>query len=377
MSHKIAVVLETVPGAVSSRGAGKHSLNMFMSLGKAGCIVDIYCLQSANEQQLPYINSINFLQLDEKEELNKEFFISRGYDFVLMDILKEYSTLTLMHPHSMIYRQEVVRTPFEKFIKRIFNAHRMVTPQMKSEYIKKMNAVDDILANSQIAYEDYTKYCNMPAERVHVVHPYIEVTREFAYSPQSVFTFGMNGTTFSLKGGFIFLKALHCLKKAKRDFQAKIIYANYKKNMILRFFVFLYGLKNNIIFLGMQENMQDFYGSIDCLVSPSREDTFGLVMLEAMASGKITIISTRCGAKDIIRDGENGYVFNFDNNPEKALFEKMKYVIDNKGSLKQVYESAYATVKECSMDNHGVKMLQILDKIKQRKALEISEKINI
>lgn len=372
MPYKIAILLDSIPSMVSSRGAGKHSLNMFVSLAKAGCKVDIYCVNNTNDHNPPFINNVYLFPQDEKDSLTKEFFKSNGYDFVLMDALKECSTLTLMHPHSMIYRQEVVRTPFEKFIKRIFNAHRMVTEEMKAEYIEKMNNSDDILANSQVAYEDYTKYCKMPPERVHVVHPYIEIEQEFDYKPQPVFIFGMNGTTFSLKGGFVFLKALYYLKRSGCDFKAKIIYPNYDKNMILKFFVFLYGLQKNITFLGIQGDMQDFYGSIDCMVSPSREDTFGLVILEAMASSKIAVISSRCGATDIIKDGENGYVFDFDRKPERALFEKLKYVIDNKDKLRPVYENAYATAKDCSIENHGKIMLEILDKIKQRKAAETS-----
>ncbi len=40
----------------------------------------------------------------------------------------------------------------------------------------------------------------------------------------------------------------------------------------------------------------------------SQFDTFGLVVLEAMAAGLPVVVSRHVGAKDIIRDGVNGFV---------------------------------------------------------------------
>ncbi len=51
-----------------------------------------------------------------------------------------------------------------------------------------------------------------------------------------------------------------------------------------------------------------YYGAADIFVLPSREDTWGLVVNEAMAAGLPVIVSKSAGsAKDLVRDGENGY----------------------------------------------------------------------
>lgn len=47
----------------------------------------------------------------------------------------------------------------------------------------------------------------------------------------------------------------------------------------------------------------------DLLVLPSRWDGWGLVVNEALAAGVPVIVSDRCGASDLIREGVNGYVF--------------------------------------------------------------------
>jgi glycosyltransferase involved in cell wall biosynthesis len=49
--------------------------------------------------------------------------------------------------------------------------------------------------------------------------------------------------------------------------------------------------------------------SADLLVLPSRWDGWGMVVNEALAVGVPVIVSDRCGAADVIRQGVNGYVF--------------------------------------------------------------------
>jgi glycosyltransferase involved in cell wall biosynthesis len=45
-----------------------------------------------------------------------------------------------------------------------------------------------------------------------------------------------------------------------------------------------------------------------CLVLPSRFDSFGLVVLEALASGIPVIVSEMVGAKQLIIEGDNGFI---------------------------------------------------------------------
>lgn len=53
-----------------------------------------------------------------------------------------------------------------------------------------------------------------------------------------------------------------------------------------------------------------FYAHAGAFVHASTKEQWGLVVNEAMASGLPVIVSGRCGcASDLVRDGENGYVF--------------------------------------------------------------------
>lgn len=82
----------------------------------------------------------------------------------------------------------------------------------------------------------------------------------------------------------------------------------------------------NVTFAGFlnQSEIARAYSASDCLILASDYDeTWGLVVNEAMACGKPAIVSDRCGCyPDLILDGQTGFVFSFSN--IDALAEKMK-----------------------------------------------------
>jgi glycosyltransferase involved in cell wall biosynthesis len=72
------------------------------------------------------------------------------------------------------------------------------------------------------------------------------------------------------------------------------------------------GISDNVRFAGYvpREELPAWYGLADLLVLPSRSEVWGLVINEALACGVPAAASTAAGATaDLVRDGENGYVF--------------------------------------------------------------------
>ena len=55
----------------------------------------------------------------------------------------------------------------------------------------------------------------------------------------------------------------------------------------------------------MRETLSEF----DLLVLPSRYDGWGVVVNEALMCGVPVVVSSACGAKELIKDGVNGYIF--------------------------------------------------------------------
>jgi len=68
------------------------------------------------------------------------------------------------------------------------------------------------------------------------------------------------------------------------------------------------GVENRCRWESSKADVLDFYATADAYVSPSREDSFGLPVAEAMACGLPAITSVSAGVSDYIRDGVDGFV---------------------------------------------------------------------
>ena len=62
-------------------------------------------------------------------------------------------------------------------------------------------------------------------------------------------------------------------------------------------------------FVGTQTaDIECYYRAADVFMMLSAFDTFGMVVLEAMAAGLPVIVRGNVGAKDLVVEGENGFV---------------------------------------------------------------------
>jgi UDP-glucose:(heptosyl)LPS alpha-1,3-glucosyltransferase len=70
------------------------------------------------------------------------------------------------------------------------------------------------------------------------------------------------------------------------------------------------GMRDRVFFLGALDDVGPAYQAADALVHPTREDTFAMVVLEAMAHGLPVVVSSArfCGISGLLRDGENALI---------------------------------------------------------------------
>ncbi|WP_243370631.1 N-acetyl-alpha-D-glucosaminyl L-malate synthase BshA [Tetzosporium hominis] len=66
--------------------------------------------------------------------------------------------------------------------------------------------------------------------------------------------------------------------------------------------------EQDILFLGKQENVAELYALADLFLLMSEKESFGLVLLEAMACGVPCIGTDIGGIPEVIRHGENGFI---------------------------------------------------------------------
>jgi len=68
------------------------------------------------------------------------------------------------------------------------------------------------------------------------------------------------------------------------------------------------GIAARVRFVGGVSDVRPFLAAADAFVLPTLYDPFPNAVLEAMAAGLPVVTSTRCGAAEIVAEGETGFV---------------------------------------------------------------------
>ena len=87
------------------------------------------------------------------------------------------------------------------------------------------------------------------------------------------------------------------------------------------------------------------YANMDLFVFPSHTDTFGNVVLEALASGVPAIVTPHGGPRTIVRDGQTGFIV-----PDEAFAETILTLAEDPERLRQMRQAARAYAETCTWD---------------------------
>lgn len=100
------------------------------------------------------------------------------------------------------------------------------------------------------------------------------------------------------------------------------------------------GLEDLVVFLGAkdQNTLNYYYAASEALIMPSDYESFGMVALEAMASGTPVIASEVGGLAFLVRDGING--FHVPVREPAALAEKIRVVLQEPAIRRQLGQNA-------------------------------------
>ena len=124
------------------------------------------------------------------------------------------------------------------------------------------------------------------------------------------------------------------------------------ENYIERFFKENPNLIHKIIFTGEIKNREElykYYNRAKVFVLPSKWESFGIVMIEAMAFGNYVITSNTCAANDITNNGKIGKIIEVDS--KKELEIEIKKVIDKRIDLKEKYKETLNYVSNFKYSN--------------------------
>ena len=141
---------------------------------------------------------------------------------------------------------------------------------------------------------------------------------------------------FLFVGGVIPRKGLHVLLEACATLQVQgyrdytlLVVGDGKQREELEAFSKNHDLEACVKWAGRVDYgyLGAYFQSADVFVLPTLEDTWGVVVLEAMVLGKPVLCSKGAGASEMVVEGENGYLF--EPHDPKGLAEVMRRCINN------------------------------------------------
>jgi phosphatidylinositol alpha 1,6-mannosyltransferase len=112
----------------------------------------------------------------------------------------------------------------------------------------------------------------------------------------------------------------------------------------------LQGMMPGAHFLGYQSGrtLAESFASSDIFVFPSTTETFGLVTLEAMASGLAPVAAKVGGATEIVQEGNSGLFAEPHSGADLA--KKVNWLLDHPNHRKVIAEHALARAQEYRWD---------------------------
>jgi len=88
------------------------------------------------------------------------------------------------------------------------------------------------------------------------------------------------------------------------------------------------GVSDSICFLDYRNDMPQIISAVDIIVLPSLLEGLPRIILEAMSAAKPVVASDIGGSRELVVDGETGYLFSAQDS--KALADKLSHLIKNK-----------------------------------------------
>lgn len=202
-----------------------------------------------------------------------------------------------------------------------------MNPLMLQRFSSECSQADLIIVLSEVAKQTFIKAGFAP-EKLAVLTPFVDTNR-FCPTPKidDIFRVLYVGTIEPRKGVPYLVEAFQKANIA----QSELLLVGGTSTRALK--MFIEGtLRDNP---NIKQEFWDFskadptqvFGKSSVLVLPSVEDGFGLVALEAMACGLPIIVTSHCGAADVVTDGVNGFII--PPRDTETLAEKLTFLAAN------------------------------------------------
>ncbi|MCJ7570339.1 MAG: glycosyltransferase family 4 protein [Candidatus Thermoplasmatota archaeon] len=236
-------------------------------------------------------------------------------------------------------------------------------------YLQKLDIINVLSNNNKKSIEEFVNL-----DKIKVIPPCVDLSiyNSTITSEKVRDNLGLNdrpsllflGNLTKTKGLHVLMESLNIVKKDIPNVKCIVgLDMPIKKNFLEKF-----NLSNNVILLGITDNMPQIMSAIDIFISPFLNTNgpadYPLSILEAMAIGKPIIASNVGGIPEIIKNGKTGLLVEPDdaNSLSKAILFLLS---DRKKMRKMGAEGSYFIENHFSSKKIAKKLEKIYTEIKQ------------
>lgn len=127
------------------------------------------------------------------------------------------------------------------------------------------------------------------------------------------------------------------------------------------------GLSRQLLMAGMVtgQELSDTYKAMDLFVFASKTETQGMVLAEAMAAGKAVIALDASGAREVVRDGQNGRLLPADASCQ-TFAEAIAEFVHNGEKARKWQKEALKTAEHFSRESCAERMVRLYECISRQ-----------
>lgn len=368
-------------------GAEKHTYLLSKYLAKNGHDVTVYTTTSTSKNDVtslkltpPFIFNPAKRINPPREEVIAGFNVVR-YEMKLRfwsfnwvpDLFKDLKinvyNFDIIHAHGYHISSSVEGCYYSKKNGKpfILTAHDLIIPNdlpIEAKIFKKiydnsfgkylLKNATMLIALTEDHVAQYTKRCASP-DKIRIVPNAIELDN-YLYGSQnstSAFNYGISDDTKILlfvgridryKGIQDVIECLPLIAQVHPTIKFIVVGGDYGYRGVLEKLVENLELQNQVIFTGniLEEELIALYKRADIFVLPSKMEGFGIVLLEAMASGTLCIAYSIPSVRRVINDNVTGVLVK----DRKDLVKKILYYLENINERRIIENNALKFVRK-------------------------------
>jgi len=380
-SMKILMVQHRFPPAIG--GSERHTYLLSKGLIKKGHDVVIYTTNSLTNEDvlsLPFFKrEAEKPNLSRKEEVenikvNRFDIAFRYWSFNwIPEMFKKLKATAhefdIIHAHGYHITSSLAGCYYAKKCKKpfILTAHDLIIPDDLPTDAKLFKKIYDktfgryLLKNSTrliaLTEDQIQQYAERGGDvsKIRIIPNGIELDkyRNAKTNPDIIAKYGIDdvdkvllfvGRIDEYKGVQDIIEALPAISVEYTDIKLVVVGRDYGYKGELEKLRDKLNVRDKVIFAGSvpEKELIELYKRADIFVFPSKMEGFGIVLLEAMASGTLCIAYSIPSVRKIIKDNENGVLVK----NKKELLDKILYYLDNIVEKKKIETNALGYVEK-------------------------------